>query len=452
MDSAFVLKNKPDSSKKLSRKYYYYLSFLSVLAFFCIIAALPAFYRLESFQGLAYDRSLEKIAISAAVCGLLPFFIQLRSRIITYCAITYYLLNAVPSLSIYSLFQTSEGYLFSSLFPFVALAFLARCHCPIQANFAVPRLRLGLILLLCLLAFSLITFYISFRYSGIMALGLDQSYSLREALQKGGIHSGLIAYFTAWSTNVFLPLVITGIIVTRANLFVKFLLFSGVLTAYIAAFAVTGVRFVLFYPFFVAFLSCIRNSLKRFVIIAPIGLLLFAVIGLMFASTEYENPDLGVFSIPAEAAFRRFLMTPSYVNQLWADYFSSDDTWTFFGDLPLIRNLLPQKYEISTSAFLARHVYKWTWGSLSTGPSGTGFASLGLLGSVIYSSLTSAVIWIWSQMLHSKGISPGFIFSFSFISIDFLLRNSDLFSALLTHGVILLFLCSFFVCPDSRKI
>lgn len=200
-------------------------------------------------------------------------------------------------------------------------------------------------------------------------------------------------------------------------------------------FGMTHHKSVLFIPIGSAALFAIMHYRKsmRILVFAFLALSLvsiFEIIYFSFAGGEFP----ALFS---NLIVRRVFFVPPFLDQVYLDYFVEKPKYLWstsrFG-----LGLASNPYDLTSALLIGNEVFTREGLAANTGMVGSGFAQAGHTGILIYTVLIGAII----AFLHAYGkvIGHKLIVSISGPIIITVVTSSDLSTAILSHGIALLFL------------
>lgn len=253
-----------------------------------------------------------------------------------------------------------------------------------------------------------------------ISFDLTQIYTYRE-IASGLLDVGLMSYVSIWAQKVFNPFLLAYGLYRRNNLLV---LFAIVMQIYF--FGVTQHRIHLFVPvlvFMVYWLYALKISIARLYLMASAG-----VVGILVL-TLAANLDA-----VAAIVLRRAFFVPASAAFDWVAYFA-DKPKVLFAD-NLLEGVTNSAYTGKSLPFLlGDHMAPGREISFNSGIIGAGFAQVGLLGVAFYAIVLGWIIKFVNSLIR-QGV-PVFVAAALLIApIRTAWADSDLFTALLSHGIV----------------
>ena len=249
------------------------------------------------------------------------------------------------------------------------------------------------------------------------------------------ILTGPLGYLSDWSKNVFLPGLLS-LALWRRN----WLMAGGTLFLFVAFFGVTSAKAVVFYPFLIIGLYLgVRTKLLPILlsggVLALIALpwAIFQSVGSNFFSSTIL---LRVFSVPAFDSIRYY------------EYFQG-------GEKMYLRNtLLGTPFRTFESDQIALVIGQDTWGYGSevfanVGVFATGYMHFGWFGMIIFPVLVGVTLKLLDKVALDRIPNEIAIPLTAVAGVQFL--SSDFTTTLLTHGLLLTFVCALLIGKKSNQ-
>ena len=231
---------------------------------------------------------------------------------------------------------------------------------------------------------------------------------------------GAFSYFNIWTQKVFNPLLLAFGLYRRNRILVLFALLMQVYF-----FAVTQHRLHLFVPVLVLMIYWLyaRNiSISRLYVYAASGVL--AMLGITLA-----------LELDAAAAIvlRRAFFVPASVTFSWIEYFVANPK-VYFAD-NLLAGGADTIYTRPLPLYLGDVIAPGRSLAFNTGIVGTGFAQLGMTGVILYAGILGAIVKFVNALIR-QGVPVFLAAAILFTSLRTAWADSDLFTTLLTHGIL----------------
>jgi hypothetical protein len=310
---------------------------------------------------------------------------------------------------------------------------LAVGHLPLVQ---IPTLKMPVWLFWCIvLGVSIACYLLIFRQYGfrLSMPSIGSAYDLRDEYRAETESGGALAqYALHWQSKILNPLIIGYGLIKRNPLIVAFG-FLGQLVIY----SISGLRAVLFsIGILIAIIWCFRDNARSFglnMIVGSVGLVVTCI-----------TVDTLMHSISMSSMFvRRLILAPGLLMGQYYEFFSqnpfvylSNSVLSPFFDYP---------YDSSYGFLVGEFISGRPDAFFNAGLWPDGYAQFGLAGIVIVSALLGAVLWVLDSLALDKDklliAASGGLAAWSLV-------NSGLFTALLTHGI-LLFMVLVYLMPRS---
>lgn len=134
---------------------------------------------------------------------------------------------------------------------------------------------------------------------------------------------------------------------------------------------------------------------------------------------------------------RRVLFTPPLLDSLFIEYFSANAKY-YWSASTIGSWLSSNQYGISAPFLIGYEYFADTDMSANTGVIGSGFSNAGLLGVALYSAGVGLLIALFNA--YGRRIGHAFVTAASLVTIFNVVTTTDLLTAILTHGLLLLIL------------
>jgi hypothetical protein len=193
---------------------------------------------------------------------------------------------------------------------------------------------------------------------------------------------------------------------------------------------------VLFGPFVVAFLYLLfqRMDSSRVLGWAFVAILIACLFEIFIMRQILSSPDPAYMS---SLIIRRVLFIPSVLDGLHTDLFSIVSQ--YYWSTSKIGDWLVDNPHGVTAPFLIGEVYFGdTETSANAGMIGSGYANAGLIGVAVYSALIGLLISVLNAF--GRRIGHAFVTAASLSTLFNVVTSTDLVTAMLTHGLLLLLL------------
>ena len=286
-----------------------------------------------------------------------------------------------------------------------------------QRSFSFRSLLLFLILL------TLIPFVILFLKGGMSNWNLNPElvYDFRESESSKFVLTGYMAYLTMWSLVIFANFLLLYFYVSQ-----KYFIVFGIVVFYFLWYGMTGHKSFLMYPIFSIVIFHVLRSKSPSII-----LLRFLSVLILF----FYLIDVWVLTTPflTSTFTRRLLFIPANTAFAYYDYFSNSGF--LYWSNSFMKVFLNYNYEVSPALLVGSYMGDSTMVANNSFMS-TGYMHLGFLGATFYSLLFVIIVRMASELSRSSnGVLLVWKIAVLNLPLFQLLTSSDLFTALLTHGL-----------------
>ncbi|WP_189472721.1 hypothetical protein [Litchfieldella qijiaojingensis] len=302
---------------------------------------------------------------------------------------------------------------------------------------ALPILREGPILgagvSICMVAFLVVWYWMSgaVRYFN---LNVTEVYNYREASAELA-NVGLLSYVNSWVYQVFSLFSLAWALYKRY--FGLFLIFFGVQVFF---YGVAAHKSLLFYPFIIFGIWFYFRKTTSLIVVPLI--FVSAVTLSLLSYFVLDNILVGSMFI------RRVFFVPAVLTY---DYFNFFDSHQFvWWSNSFLANFLEYPYENNVSKVIGE--YNGSGSHANNGYVSSGYAHAGVLGILSYSVILGLVIR-FIDVASANKVPNWFALAITVVPLRSVLISSDLFTVMLTHGLLIaiLLLLSFRCSPRRNK-
>ena len=253
-----------------------------------------------------------------------------------------------------------------------------------------------------------------------ISFNLDKIYELRTKMSEY-LNVGFMAYFNSWSLKIFTPLVFV-ISLHKKNTVMIFV----TLILHLYYFGITQHRIFIFSPILVYMIWIMyikKFSLIKLVFYASFGLASGLVATFLFGWEDFSAIVIRrPFFVPAAATYRWIDFFSEVEKVYWTDHFFSGLFFSNYNGLHL-------------PFYLGESFAPGKGAGFNTGLVGAGYAQAGVSGVILYSIIIGLVLKVINGLV-KQGIPIGLIAAVLAIPIRIAWSDSDIFAALLTHGIL----------------
>lgn len=229
---------------------------------------------------------------------------------------------------------------------------------------------------------------------------------------------GFLAYLNSWIYQVLNLFLISVFLLKK-----RYLIVAILLSVQVFFFAVTGHKSLLFYPFLifgVFFYFSNRDGVSTIVLIL---LLLIVFSGLVFII--FDN------IWPLSMLVRRVLFIPSALTYDYFSFFGSNES--LYWSNSVLSSFLDYPYDKSLPKLIGE--FNGTNAGANNGFVASGYAHAGFFGVMFYTVIFSFVVLVVEKF--SSSLPLWFSIAVTVVPVRAAIISSDLFTVLLTHGLIL---------------
>ena len=301
----------------------------------------------------------------------------------------------------------------------------------LEISYPLPDLTIKedrkLMILFSIILLSVIPFLIDYGFIiNTKAFITSEVYNIREI--GSAKLTMLTGYLYGWIVRILIPVAFIISLTKKKYLFaLLFLIIQIYLYSLLA-------QKLVFVTLFIALLMFIKSYYRQ------VTWVLFSVIGVIVLSKLISILTGNI--IVESIIVRRTFFIPTIITSNYLEFFNdnyvywSNSVLKMFGQYP---------YDVSPNLLIGTEYYDGVIKSANTGFLGDGFMNFGYLGMLFNVVSVVIVFKLFSLMKISSDYSGVFII------IIYTLVNGYFFTSLLTHGIIILLLTSFFVLRNTSK-
>ncbi|GGH01659.1 hypothetical protein GCM10011416_20540 [Polaribacter pacificus] len=277
-----------------------------------------------------------------------------------------------------------------------------------------------IVIAISLLAILVVIFNYYISTGGKVVLSLTEVYDFREEFE-GASGSGLFGYLNSWVMKIFL-------VIIYAWAFAKKNIIGLVVSIFfiLVVFALSGHKEVLsgiFLIFFFNFLFKLSERNRKLFLLGSLFLLFLVVT--VFSMLEGVN-------LLGSIVIRRLFFVPIHLNFTYLEFFSNHEH--VYWSNSILKQFFIYPYSLDP-AFVIGNYLGVIGMSANTGFIATGFMHASYFGIFFYVFL--AIVFLNIINIVGKKSKKYMVLSIVFLPINALFMASDLFSTLLTHGLLI---------------
>lgn len=392
----------------------------------------------EVFQyaGFLLDFSIFNYVLSTIIVTLFVFLVPYNfNKISDWFLNFFFLLVLMPIACMYGLNKNlSISVFLLNILVFLILYIILKIKQIKVLNFSKVKNGESLFLFLSVFViFYLISWYILTGAISNFNLDFSKVYEFRE-INSELTNIGVASYVNNWVYQIF-SLALLGYGFLKKNKFI--IIFS--IVSQIIFFGVSAHKSVLFSIFMIAGLYFYFKISKSLIVI-PIFLSLL----IMISMTIYLNDN---FSIYPSMFIRRFIFVPAQLSYAYFDFFQINpyDFWSRSFLSSINSTHYPDGVSKTIGYFLG------TEASANNGFVSSGYAQAGLFGVILYASLTGYILKNIDYLAKANSYPLWFSLILIVNPLKNLILSSDLFTVLLTHGLLISILLLFLLNNIDRN-
>jgi len=350
-----------------------------------------------------------------------PTRFDTRGMIVT--ALNY--LFFVPAVVYISFSGLQIYHIISFIFVFVGVYYISSLK---MSPLTIAPLRQSNIFLLI---FVMIVFAIASQaaFGGLhyFSLDIEKVYEFRNI--SAAEVPGIFGYIFSNASNVLIPLALT-----LALRFKRYFFAALIVVCATILFGMTHHKSVLFTPFVVVLLYILfaTSRSSRILGIAFLAIPCIAIAEILYIHYVLGAHQAGYFT---SLTVRRVLFTPAMLDTLFLDFFERNPLY-YWSASRFASWIHENPYGITAPYVIGIEYFASPQMAANTGAIGSGYANAGLFGVALY----SVAIGLFIGMLNGYGARIGHaaVAAVSFVLVFYVVTTTDLTTALLTHGLLLL--------------
>ena len=309
---------------------------------------------------------------------------------------------------------------------------------PLDIANAAPRTLLYTVVFLIVAGVAIQAWYGGLRYFN---LDLDRVYEFREAAASE--LPPLFGYLYSNISSVLVPVALLFAVRFRSLGVAVIVLISAIIL-----FGMTQHKIVLFGPFAILFLYYFyRKKPREWVIgLALFTLPLLSAVEILIDRFIYGSNSFAYYT----ALFvRRLLFFPPVLDGTYIQYFEVNAKY-FWSASQIGALFSSNRYGVTPPYLIGYEYFADADTSANTGVIGSGYANAGLFGVALYSVITGLMIAYLNA--YGRRIDHGLVTAVSLLTIFNIFTSTDLLTAFLTHGALLLLVVLAFFPPQTHRL
>ncbi len=402
---------------KTSRTFIFELFLIIVIKFLFEYSYVEFVVPVFGYAGFIYEFSPNKYIFGWFIY-ILGYILLLRKKEI-YIFEVYlllFLLYVLPNTVYYGLSNQETNYYLAIVLPFFIIVY-ATVNRRFLKYKSLKNGKIKIILISFALVLLVLLHYF-FSTGGRFVLNFSQVYDFRSEFEQIS-SGGLFGYLNNWVMKIFTALIFAwAISIKKMNMILLsffFILLLFMLSGHKSA--LTSIFLVLFFYY----LFKVKNR-NLFIIFTFLSLMS----GIVFITLYFDSIMLGSMMI------RRSFFIPAYLNFTYFEFFSQNDFILWSNSI--FKYFIDYPYNLSATHVIGNYLGKPDMGA-NTGFAASGFMHAGYFGVVIYTSIGIMIMNLINQL--AMKTNKYIVLSIIFFPINTFFISSDLFTTLLTHGLII---------------
>ncbi len=396
--------------------------FFSFLLFWLIDYSYRTFCAVDfAYEGYQVFYNFQRVIISVLlfIFFLTIFYFTPSTSFMLFINTLNFIFLIIPSLV---LFKNEPKYTGTILFFTLLFSFMLIMVSPFKLNIKKKHIQLNVkpilisIFLLMLPFFIIYKFNFSINFKNFLHTDVHVR---REAFSK--LPSYLI-YLYHWLISVIIPLFFANFIYQKkysaALILLVFLSYLYLVLTHKSVFFSTII--ILAFAFFKSFKSTSLFLLIGIFLTISIGIFLRKFIG---------------FTLVESLSVRRPFIVPNYLNILYFDFFKHENLKLSYS---ILSPIFKYHHDLDPAFLLGRYYFNQPTQSVNNGFISQGYMDFGYIGIILYSLIIIFIIIYFNSLdLHP-------VYSGLFVIFFFIIMSSFIMTVLLTHGILLLMILSYF--------
>lgn len=364
-----------------------------------------------------------------------PFIVTDRKSTSTFFSTLLFLIVFIPIAALYVGSSEDRFAFYIAFFAVLYVCFIVYIFSKSNIFIKIPHVRAGTKIAIYVMVFFVLLFLIKMLLNGALFninFDLTKVYELRDA-QQALIYDGVWGYLTNWTVKVFsIALVIYSLYSRHYLVFLSLVLlqfvFFGV-TTHKSTFFYVVVSVVIYY--FLKRDDANYSFIKIFVI---------SIISSFLIANLLSNIYVGSFLL------RRALFVPANLHFVYVDFFSQNN-FVFWSN-SILKSFVDYPYTTSTANVIGLYLGKPGLAA-NNGFIASGYMQAGVVGVAIYSIVLTKVFILFDML--RKSLPSNVIAAISIGPILSVLTSADLLTSLLTHGLLIVIIVSYFLNSKISK-
>lgn len=378
-----------------------------------------------SYMGFKGTFSFFGLAQSSISVLLLSMACPLKNSTKTYVLVTMMFFSFIPSIIYFS--YAESGLLYGFIF-YVAIV-IVFLFSSIGINlpyFGVSNVNAYMYAIAAIISVALIA---QAAFGGLEGFNLDieKVYDFRR--ETASRMPPIFAYVYSNVSSALIPILVVISIKKKRH---AMLAISLVMTLFM--FGMSHHKSALFGPIFVALLYLLFSTprLRAHIILAFMAIPILSLLEIAYVRAGSDGVD---FAYATSLIIRRVLFVPGMLDGAYVEFFSQNAKY-YWSYSSVLSWAITNPYNMSPPFVIGFEYFADLDTSANTGIIGSGFANAGMLGVAFYAAAAGLLISIFNY--YGEKIDRAIVASISLTTVFNILTSTDLLTAFLTHGMLLL--------------
>jgi hypothetical protein len=416
--------------------------FFHSLITFCYALFLVAIYEVEvsvifGYMGFSPLRSVVETASVILLAMIFSCILSFKKDFINLIRIMIHYVFFVPGLIISATHNASGHYFFILIMMYVLILFGSAFPLRSFRFFNLSRKQVFIILFAMLAS----TIGLLVMYGGMENFNLNLLEVYKYRRESSASMPAVFGYFFSGVSKIVAPLMLALAIYFRS---MSLALVSVVMT--VLMFGMTHHKSILLLPLIVGGIYYVLQFRKS-VIFMSLGFVAISIISAFEVFVNYLSGSQAP-ALFTSIIVRRVLFVPSLLDSIYVEYFLGSPK-ILWATSKFSLGMVQSPYDVTAPFLIGRDIFLSDSMSANAGIIGSGFSHAGVVGVAIYSIIFGLMISLFHAF--GKVIGHELVFAASVSVMMSIVTSTDLTTAILTHGLLLL-LFILFIFPRNRKI
>lgn len=411
------------SQINVSRKQFDNITLILALVFYRLLLdysylnyIVPSFSSIGMIQNIDPVKLVESYIVFIIILLIIPKVFRKPSD---YLIFVFFMVLIVPLMSYYGLNTQVRVFFYMMISGFLIVTYTVK-YLP---SYVPKKLRVGNLAIILLIGTDFLVLLWLTVNGGFSSFNLDFSkvYDFRRGEVVSSISVGIWSYVNVWVYKVINPILIAIALMKK-----KYPLIILFVVLQVIYFGISSHKSVFFFGLIPIVLYKVMQYKKPFH--ATVVGVCVLIVSAIFISLLLN--DIFMVSL----LVRRTFYTPVLLNFAYYNIFS-EIGYVYFSSMNVLNDYLSYPFQYSPVRLVSYYLYGHPNTTCNTNFLATSYMQLGYCGVVLYSVIASFLLWL-ADML-SQNLPKWFAISVVFAPFISLFTSADLFTAMLTHGLLL---------------